>query len=77
MVLGSLPCNVGCTGCHLDFEHLPESHAIMANPLVGVQLFPGMSMVPMSGVRCPTCLARGQEVWVIPGRACGYCGTGC
>ena len=32
---------------------------------------------PMTGVRCPTCAANGQESWVIPGRACGYCGTGC
>ncbi len=29
------------------------------------------------GVRCPTCAANGQEVSVIPGCACGYCGTGC
>ncbi len=33
--------------------------------------------IPMSGVRCPTCLANGQESWVIPGKTCGYCGTGC
>jgi len=32
---------------------------------------------PISGVRCPTCPAKGQEVWVIPGKACGYCGTAC
>jgi hypothetical protein len=31
----------------------------------------------MAGVRCPTCAANGQEVWVIPGKACGYCGTYC
>lgn len=33
--------------------------------------------IPMSGVRCPTCAANGQEVWVIPGKNCAYCGTGC
>lgn len=32
---------------------------------------------PMTGVRCPTCLANGQESWVIPGKTCGYCDTGC
>jgi hypothetical protein len=31
----------------------------------------------MTGVRCPNCAKNGQEVWVIPGRACGTCGTGC
>ncbi|KAG9231576.1 hypothetical protein BJ875DRAFT_382690 [Amylocarpus encephaloides] len=31
----------------------------------------------MTGVRCPTCSANGQESWVIPGRTCGYCGTNC
>ncbi|KAH7316482.1 hypothetical protein B0I35DRAFT_254837 [Stachybotrys elegans] len=29
------------------------------------------------GTRCPTCAKAGQEVWVIPGRCCGYCGTPC
>ncbi|THV53042.1 hypothetical protein BGAL_0061g00180 [Botrytis galanthina] len=38
----------------------------------------GMIQIPgMPSVRCPTCLAKGQEVWVIAGRACGACGTGC
>ncbi|KAK0729743.1 hypothetical protein B0H67DRAFT_473902 [Lasiosphaeris hirsuta] len=31
----------------------------------------------LPGVRCPTCAAKGNEVWVIPGRACGDCGTAC
>ncbi|KAI0837384.1 hypothetical protein F5Y06DRAFT_297712 [Hypoxylon sp. FL0890] len=26
-------------------------------------------------VFCPTCKAKGQEVWVFPGRDCPYCGT--
>lgn len=29
------------------------------------------------GTRCPTCAQAGKEVWVIPGRCCGYCGTPC
>ncbi|KAK0387816.1 hypothetical protein NLU13_4061 [Sarocladium strictum] len=29
------------------------------------------------GTKCPTCAARGKEVWVIPGRLCGQCGTPC
>ncbi|ESZ95252.1 hypothetical protein SBOR_4364 [Sclerotinia borealis F-4128] len=38
----------------------------------------GMIEIPgMPGVRCPTCLANGQEVWVIPGRACGACAWRC
>ncbi|PSS14873.1 hypothetical protein M430DRAFT_35733 [Amorphotheca resinae ATCC 22711] len=37
----------------------------------------GVRVVPMTGVRCPTCAANGQEVWVIPGKACPYCGTNC
>ncbi|PMD63122.1 uncharacterized protein K444DRAFT_626869 [Hyaloscypha bicolor E] len=36
---------------------------------------PSIKGVPMTGVRCPTCAANGQEVWVIPGRACSYCET--
>ncbi|KAI0385223.1 hypothetical protein F5Y04DRAFT_277288 [Hypomontagnella monticulosa] len=27
------------------------------------------------GKRCPTCQGKGQEVWVLPGRDCPYCGT--
>ncbi|RKU45439.1 hypothetical protein DL546_007035 [Coniochaeta pulveracea] len=37
----------------------------------------GVRMMPLPGVRCPTCAANGQEVWVIPGRACSNCGTPC
>lgn len=36
-----------------------------------------LTIIQMTGVRCPTCAANGQEVWVIPGRACAYCGTHC
>jgi hypothetical protein len=34
-----------------------------------------MRQIP--GVRCPTCLAAGKEVWVIPGKLCHECGTEC
>ncbi|KAI1210055.1 uncharacterized protein F4807DRAFT_459888 [Annulohypoxylon truncatum] len=27
------------------------------------------------GKRCPTCRAKGYEVWVFSGKDCGYCGT--
>ncbi|UQC83155.1 uncharacterized protein CLUP02_08648 [Colletotrichum lupini] len=30
-----------------------------------------------TGIRCPTCHASGKEVWVLPGKECGYCGTPC
>ncbi|KAK4224027.1 hypothetical protein QBC38DRAFT_371891 [Podospora fimiseda] len=35
----------------------------------------GIRSLVMPGVLCPTCAEKGQEVWVIPGRACGYCRT--
>ncbi|CZR64885.1 uncharacterized protein PAC_14785 [Phialocephala subalpina] len=35
--------------------------------------YPSVKSFPMTGVRCPTCAGNGQEVWVIPGRACAYC----
>ncbi|QKX57468.1 uncharacterized protein TRUGW13939_04582 [Talaromyces rugulosus] len=37
----------------------------------------GLISVPMPGVRCQGCAARGQETWVIPGKACHVCGTEC
>ncbi|KAK4179107.1 hypothetical protein QBC36DRAFT_344001 [Triangularia setosa] len=35
----------------------------------------GIRALPIPGVLCPTCAADGREVWVIPGRQCGYCHT--
>ncbi|KAI9904251.1 hypothetical protein N3K66_000780 [Trichothecium roseum] len=47
----------------------------VASPSSGVD---GMTYTPKSpGTRCPTCASQGKEVWVIPGRCCGYCGTPC
>ncbi|RDW62040.1 hypothetical protein BP6252_11473 [Coleophoma cylindrospora] len=68
-----------CIACHHDDESLEAPKPNMIMPYIDEDIHPasGMAMSPMSGVRCPSCLARGQEVWVIPGRACGYCGTGC
>ncbi|OWP04001.1 hypothetical protein B2J93_680 [Marssonina coronariae] len=40
-------------------------------------LNPSVKAVPMTGVRCSTCAASGQESWVIPGKACPFCGTPC
>ena len=33
--------------------------------------------LPMPGVKCPTCAARGIEQWVIPGKYCPRCSTAC
>ncbi|KAK2624788.1 hypothetical protein QTJ16_005981 [Diplocarpon rosae] len=38
---------------------------------------PAVKIVPMTGVRCSTCAASGQESWVIPGKACPMCGSPC
>ncbi|KAK0744452.1 hypothetical protein B0T21DRAFT_281647 [Apiosordaria backusii] len=35
----------------------------------------GIRTLPLPGVRCQTCAENGNEVWVIPGRQCGYCRT--
>ncbi|KAH6894143.1 hypothetical protein B0T10DRAFT_456389 [Thelonectria olida] len=48
--------------CRLDVVHL----ANQASPDTEIP-----------GVRCPTCLGSGKEVWVLPGRTCGVCGTAC
>jgi ubiquinol-cytochrome c reductase cytochrome b subunit len=46
--------------------------------VIGINLdYLSYTDVPMTGVKCPTCAANGQEVWVIPGRNCHYCGTPC
>jgi hypothetical protein len=36
-----------------------------------------VAIAPRPGVGCPTCALGGKEIWVIPGRCCGYCGTPC
>ncbi|KAF2146514.1 uncharacterized protein K452DRAFT_294082 [Aplosporella prunicola CBS 121167] len=34
-----------------------------------------MVMLPVPGRKCPACLAKGETVWVIPGKCCPQCGT--
>ena len=36
-----------------------------------------ISTLPMPGVKCPTCAARGIEQWVLPGKHCPRCSTAC
>ncbi|AEO63795.1 4ff4146e-31a3-4091-854b-1c01da238183 [Thermothielavioides terrestris] len=33
----------------------------------------GLWTVPLPGIRCPTCAANGEEVWVVPGLICPKC----
>jgi len=35
----------------------------------------GEAEEPVPGRRCPSCLGRGDTVWVIPGKCCPQCGT--
>ncbi|EHK16956.1 uncharacterized protein TRIVIDRAFT_214226 [Trichoderma virens Gv29-8] len=51
-------------------EHPVPSQSTMSDGIIMVG-----PKVP--GTRCPTCALDGKEVWVIPGRCCGYCGTPC
>ncbi|KAK3380978.1 hypothetical protein B0H63DRAFT_474699 [Podospora didyma] len=46
-----------------------------ANPSLAPFGGEGIRTAMLPGVRCPTCAANGEEVWVIPGRNCGYCRT--
>jgi len=61
-----------------DYEPTDDIEPLMAgekDPLIIVH--PGAQSVPIPGVLCPTCLAAGKEVWVIPGKLCHECGTEC
>lgn len=40
-------------------------------------LIPIIHLMPMPGVRCPTCASRGIEQWVLPGKHCPNCSTAC
>ncbi|KAJ4288762.1 hypothetical protein N0V88_007298 [Collariella sp. IMI 366227] len=35
----------------------------------------GVRTRPLPGVKCPTCAANGEDVWVIPGLLCAKCRT--
>lgn len=56
-----------------------QSYSQVAGPCLDIlQLGSGMPIShKVPGTRCPTCALEGKEVWVIPGRYCGYCGTPC
>ena len=43
-------------------------------PALSVQMFTRHHQ-GLPGIRCSTCAANGADVWVIPGRACGFCRT--
>lgn len=51
----------------------------VANPCFDIEQTRGGTLIQhkVPGTRCPTCALEGKEVWVIPGRYCGYCGTPC
>ncbi|KAG9245925.1 hypothetical protein BJ878DRAFT_478800 [Calycina marina] len=61
------------TNSHFTFtEEQTVDQPLPCNEVLAITSFvtvPGTLATPMSGVRCPTCAANGQEVWVIPGRA--------
>ncbi|KAL2758506.1 hypothetical protein ACRALDRAFT_1075076 [Sodiomyces alcalophilus JCM 7366] len=38
---------------------------------------PTTTLQLLPGIKCPTCKESGKEVWVLPGKECGYCGTPC
>ncbi|KAK0707302.1 hypothetical protein B0H67DRAFT_647497 [Lasiosphaeris hirsuta] len=63
----------------LDHVHLPSGRPLHYRDYDSDALFvwtdEGIRTLMLPGVRCPTCAANGSEVWVIPGRACGYCRT--
>ncbi|KAI1479780.1 hypothetical protein F4774DRAFT_117784 [Daldinia eschscholtzii] len=63
------------TCSHIHCSH-PEPQVQHCFDLVSDHAHP---LVDMSGTapgkRCPTCQGKGQEVWVLPGRDCPYCGT--
>ncbi|EFX01850.1 hypothetical protein CMQ_4921 [Grosmannia clavigera kw1407] len=72
---------------HLDDESFYSVEDTLPDPFSAMHPNPrfhipangdeGIRSVPLPGVRCPKCAKDGKEVWVIPGRACGYCGTAC
>lgn len=68
---------VPITVCPSDLNTAPflntlysEEEAIPVNNCALISL-------KLPGTRCPTCAQAGKELWVVPGRCCGYCGTSC
>ncbi|OBT65357.1 hypothetical protein VE03_06096 [Pseudogymnoascus sp. 23342-1-I1] len=63
---------------HLSINLLPqEIHVTSQDAQFSLPPVPGILQMPIPGVKCPTCLANGIEVWVIRGKVCGNCGTEC
>ena len=71
-----------------NVESPPKPHTYASLPLqniLGIDDFfddfpggpddPAPADMPVPGRKCPTCLSRGQTVWVIPGKCCPQCGT--
>ncbi|EPE02764.1 hypothetical protein F503_08527 [Ophiostoma piceae UAMH 11346] len=65
--------------CCIDESYGSPASSILPQPRFSIPSTgsEGIRNVPLPGVRCPKCAKDGKEVWVIPGRACGYCGTAC
>ncbi|CAG7566267.1 unnamed protein product [Fusarium equiseti] len=80
----TMPQSLFPTTC-VDFQDDQEQMEVLTHPnsysecatLISPALSPGFRSHKVPGTRCPTCALAGKEVWVIPGRACGYCGTPC
>ena len=55
----------------------PKSHAFVSLPIQSSPASPPSEPVnqQVPGRKCPTCLGKGQTVWVIPGKCCPQCGT--
>ncbi len=85
MTCNSSPCSVISQNSGKPVDHQntlppivkPSIKIVPVSFLLHPQLKSELTRRQMTGVRCPTCAANGQEVWVIPGRACAYCGTHC
>ncbi|KAK3350257.1 hypothetical protein B0T25DRAFT_262978 [Lasiosphaeria hispida] len=60
---------------NLDFSFSLMPDSPLHPDVLFVPTGEGIRTLMLPGVRCPTCAANGSEVWVIPGRACGYCRT--
>lgn len=61
---------------------MQPAHIILSDryiPILPTTYCRSEAKMPMTGVRCPSCAARGRETWVIPGRTCSavVCGETC
>lgn len=56
-------------------DKIPDSVRTTGNTEVDSASRGDSYMVGTPGIRCPSCQGRDQEVWILPGRECPYCGT--